>query len=215
MNLTNEGEITLPWNDFLNYTLFDIESRLQVLNVHWVLGVSNPFPAMRASSGAIGGVEFGVEPQVNNTADQPYTLKINKFLVEIDGISGGLLDSDNKLPDTTNPSAEATSPADNSSITPTTADVTGIAFDADSGVSRVRVRVQQRDVSPRLYWDGSAWTPAPIYPIAQLNSAGTAWTLPNVDLTSVGDYRIHVLAYDNVGNFAKSSDNPFTNFSVN
>ena len=86
MNLTVEGEITLPWNEFLNYTMFEIEQKLQALNVPWVTGSNNPFPSMRASGGAIGGVEFGVEPQVNNSNDQPYSLSINKFLVEIDGV---------------------------------------------------------------------------------------------------------------------------------
>ena len=61
------------------------------------------------------------------------------------------------------PTAQATSPANNSTVAPGNLDVTGTAFDADSGVNRVRVRVQRLDLSPKLYWNGTAWTPTSTY----------------------------------------------------
>ena len=113
------------------------------------------------------------------------------------------------------PTAAVTSPADNSTISPNgSADITGTAFDADSGISRVRVRVQQLGITPRLYWNGNAWTESSAYPDATVNENGTAWTLPGVDLTNPGNYRIHIYAYDNAGNIATSADNPRTGFST-
>ena len=73
-------------------------------------------------------------------------------------------------------------------MAPGNLDVTGTAFDADSGVNRVRVRVQRLGLSPNLYWNGSAWTPTSAYPDADLNNTATAWTLPGVDLTNTGNY---------------------------
>ena len=52
------------------------------------------------------------------------------------------------------------------------------------------------------------------YPDATVNENGTAWTLPGVDLTNPGNYRIHIYAYDNAGNIATSADNPRTGFST-
>ena len=116
--------------------------------------------------------------------------------------------------DTTKPIAETTSHSDGSTISSQIVDVTGTAADVDSGVNRVLVRVQRIDISPRLYWNGTAWTPNSSYPEATLNSSASSWTLPSVDLTESGDYRIHVIAYDNAGNFARAADNPSTNFAV-
>ena len=96
MDLSAEGEISLPWTDFLNYTMFDIEPLLAARNVSWATGSENPFPAMRANGGAIGGVEFGVEPQVNNTADEPYSLTINKYIVTVDGTESGIIQTQDR-----------------------------------------------------------------------------------------------------------------------
>ena len=116
--------------------------------------------------------------------------------------------------DTTNPIAETTSPADGSSLAPSTLDVTGTLFDADSGANRVRVRIRQIGVSPSLFWNGSVWTGSSTWVDATLNSNTTSWTLPNVDLTNSGNYRVQLLAYDNAGNIASASENPVTAFSV-
>jgi len=119
------------------------------------------------------------------------------------------------IADSALPTAQATNPADNSTQTPGTLDITGTAFDADSGVNRVRVRVQRLDLSPKLYWNGTAWTPTSTYPDADLNDTDTTWTLPSVDLTNTGNYRIHYIVNDNAGNIARVADNPASNFSVN
>lgn len=118
--------------------------------------------------------------------------------------------------DSIKPTAQATSPADTSSITPDIIDISGTSFDADSGVNRVRVRVQQIGVTPLLYWDGSAWTTTSVFLEATLNNTNnaTSWTLPNVDLNISGNYRIRTIAYDNAGNVANANDNPKTDFSI-
>lgn len=90
MDLTTEGEITLPWNDFLDYTLNNVESQLANIGVAWASGPDNPFPKMNASGGAIGGIEFGVEPQTNDHNDLPYNIIVSKFEVLVDGIPLGL-----------------------------------------------------------------------------------------------------------------------------
>ena len=65
MDLSAEGEFTLPWNDFLEYTMNDLQPQLQALNVPWAGGPNNLFTKISLPTGAIGGVEFGVEPQIN------------------------------------------------------------------------------------------------------------------------------------------------------
>ena len=102
--------------------------------------------------------------------------------------------------DTENPEAEADSPG-NITVGSTFA-ITGTASDDISGVSRVRVRVQRLGGSIPSFVD------------ATLNGDGT-WTLPGVTLNTVGNYRIRVIAIDNAGNTAQSTENPFTDFSVN
>ena len=106
MDLSAEGEITLPWNDFLEYTLNILEARLQQQNqieialkmefpefqrtLPWMDSNRNPFPKMASQAGAIGGVEFGVEPQTNGNDDLPYSAIVNTFSVTVDGNEHGL-----------------------------------------------------------------------------------------------------------------------------
>lgn len=85
-DLTTEGPLNLNWNQFLNYTLNNIEPLLQAKNVSWATGSNNPFPKMRASGGAISGLELGVEPQTNNPADAPYIATINQYDVLINDL---------------------------------------------------------------------------------------------------------------------------------
>ena len=108
MDLSAEGEFTLPWNDFLEYTMNDLQPQLQALNVPWAGGPNNLFTKISLPTGAIGGVEFGVEPQINGFSDLPYSAIVNKFDVQINGRGFGL--SDNQIPDTTAPESEADSP---------------------------------------------------------------------------------------------------------
>jgi len=205
MNLSVEGEITLPWNEFLNYTMNNMEMALQSAGVAWAIGNSNPFPKMSSNSGAIGGVEFGVEPQINNQADQPYRAIVNKFDVYVNGVAHG-------LSDVTPPLAATTNPLDESSIAPAIADVSGTLSESQSGVDRVRVQLQRLDTSPRQYWDGNAWTTtAGFLADAAVSANGTDWTLADVDLTNPGSYRVRLRVRDNANN---THTGDFTDFTV-
>ena len=146
MNLTDEGEISLPWNEFLDYTLFDVETKLQNLGVAWVTGADNPFPAMRASGGAIGGVEFGVEPQTNNPADEPYNLTINKFTVEVNGKTGGLTSFDDLSQDDQPPLASISVPTGN--VQEGNVRLAGDAIDiGPAGIGTIRIAIWSVDDS--------------------------------------------------------------------
>ena len=91
MDLSSEGEITLRWNNFLEYTLNTLGQQLHDAGVSWATGTNNLFTKISASGGAIGGIEFGIEPQINNPDDLPYVAVINKFDVRIDGQPFGLV----------------------------------------------------------------------------------------------------------------------------
>ena len=132
MNLSTEGEFTLPWNDFLEYTINELQPKLQTLSVAWASGPDNLFSKISQPTGAIGGVEFGVEPQINGLSDLPYSAIVNKFDIQINGRGFGLTDI--RPADTTAPSAETTSISDLSTINPVIADIAGTAFDSESGV---------------------------------------------------------------------------------
>jgi len=84
MDLSIEGEIQIDWNQFLEFTLHSLEPLLAAEGVSWASGNNNVFPVIR-NTGAIGGIEFGVEPQTNNPDDQPYVANINKLDIRING----------------------------------------------------------------------------------------------------------------------------------
>jgi len=112
------------------------------------------------------------------------------------------------------PEAETTSPA--SDIDAGVFDISGSTTDDVSGVNKVLVRIQR--VGTSLYWNDSAWTDAPVWLEASLDSAGSTestWTLANVDLNEPADYRVLLRAFDNAGNHATARDNDATVFTVN
>ena len=84
MDLSSEGSIDLDWNQFLEFTLVDLEPLLADAGVSWATGAENIFPIMR-NSGAIGALEVGVEPQTNAANDLPYVATFNKLSIQIDG----------------------------------------------------------------------------------------------------------------------------------
>ena len=90
LNLTEEGEINLDWNEFLDYTLYSLEPMMADAGVVWASGVNNIFPRMRSATSAIGGIEFGIEPQTNGIDDEPYRATVRKFEVFIRGKNFGL-----------------------------------------------------------------------------------------------------------------------------
>ena len=76
------------------------------------------------------------------------------------------------------------------------------------------MRVQQIGISATRYWSETQWVSTSTFVDATLNSDGTEWTLPEVNLDAAGNYRVRVIAYDNAGNVSQASQNPGTDFSV-
>ena len=120
-----------------------------------------------------------------------------------------------EIVDDVRPSAQATSPAGGSAVTPAITDISGIASDIGSGVSRVRVRVQRLGVSPAEFWNGAAWSTTSAFLDADVQTSGDSWTwtLADVDLTVPARYRVRVIAIDNAGNTSRAAQNPATDFS--
>ena len=119
------------------------------------------------------------------------------------------------VPDNIDPTAQAAVPGGGNPVTaPDTIEISGTAFDASSGVSRVRVRVQQLGLPDPSFWNGTAFTGTSVFLDADLSSDGTSWTLPGVILNTAGSYRIRVIAHDHAGNIAQAAENPRTDFLV-
>ena len=207
MDLTREGLIELPWNEFIDYTLTSLESPLQAAGVSWATGASNPFPKMNASSGAIGGIEFGVEPQINAPSDQAYSAVINTLVINVDGRDFGLKDS-------TAPISTMEFPTDGLSIDSGITGFIANVSDSETGVRRVRLRIRRLGVTPAEFWNGNSWTTSPESVDALETGDGSTWTLPNIDLSVPGDYRAWLITNDNAGNVALAADNPITTFTV-
>ena len=85
--------------------------------------------------------------------------------------------------------------------------------DSDSGVSSVRVQVRQVGISPLLFWDGDAWVTSWAFPEANLNG-DDSWTLPDVELTASGSYRVLLTVVDNDGNTGTWRDYVINDFEV-
>ena len=90
------------------------------------------------------------------------------------------------------------------SQSPAVIDIDGVVTDDISGVDRVRVTVLNQQTGE--YWNGAAWQAGWVWNLATLNGDDT-FTLPGVDLTSVGDYELQFWSFDNAGNRARNSDN--------
>lgn len=216
MDLTSEGEIELNWNEFLNFTLYELEDMLAAANVNWVIEpddphspptqFGNPFPAMRSAAGVIGGVEFGVEPQTNNLADQPYIATINKFDVRVDGVSVGL-----DLPDTgIAPTVVTTKPLPNQTLHSTEVTINGEAVDDGSGIDRVRIAIENLDYTFGVNGnDVNRWFnfnsgefgdyAEAEATLSNTTDTETDWSITTT-LPDLGNYRVFVLAVDSDGN---------------
>ena len=124
--------------------------------------------------------------------------------------------TNNITPDTNPPSGSVTSPANNASIQPdASVAINGESSDDLSGVNRVFVRVQRRDVSPKSYWNGTTWQSNNLsgtFRSATVNSDGN-WTLTGVDLSQPGSYRITLKIRDFAGN-TSTTQNPYSDFTV-
>ena len=94
-DLTNEGDITLDWSGILNHAKNNLQAVLTACNA-WTAGANsewtnpsnpdNPFARMNdPACGAVGGIEFGTEPQLNGPTDQPVILRVNKLDLLVEG----------------------------------------------------------------------------------------------------------------------------------
>ena len=115
--------------------------------------------------------------------------------------------------DNTPPSAQIAVPTMGSVLDPGVIDVSGTAMDTESGVDRVRVQVRQVGISPLLFWDGEDWVTSSVFLDANLESDGS-WTLPDVELSESGRYRILLWARDGNGNIAGWRDHEVGDFLV-
>jgi len=116
--------------------------------------------------------------------------------------------------DTEIPFARVTSPADNAIVNATQQSISGIASDKDSDVDRVRVRLRRLRTFPALYWNGNAWTSNSFWLEANLSADSSTWVLPDIDLSTPADYRIHLIVQDHAGNIARTADIRGSDFSV-
>ena len=116
--------------------------------------------------------------------------------------------------DSTDPIAQVANPIAGATIAAAVRPITGTASDNASGVDRVSVLIQNLSVSPAVFWNGSVWTTTPTFVTANLNVPGTIWSVPNVDLTTTGNYRVSMVAVDNAGNVATRAENPISSFTV-
>lgn len=208
MDLTTEGEISLNWNDFIQFTMSELQPLLQTEGVDWAQSNSNTFSRINSPYSAINGVEFGVEPQTNAPSDQPYTVVINKLEFIVNDKPLGLGDHEAPLP-------EITTPATSEHVEPSASfTISGKVKDEESGVRRVSVRVARQDTSPIEYWNGVKWQTSPDATFIAAVVENDTWSLPGVDLSNEGKYRVRVNARDNAGNIRRSNENPIINFEV-
>ena len=95
-DLTNEGSITLDWDLILNHAATQLQQEFINCNA-WANGhansqwtnptsLDNPFTRINdPDCGAVGGIEFGLEPQLNGPNDLPVRTIVNKLDVIVDG----------------------------------------------------------------------------------------------------------------------------------
>ena len=124
------------------------------------------------------------------------------------------VDLDVGLNDTTDPVLAVTSPTDGALLEPSSAvDIAGTWVETESGIDLIQVRVQQLGVSPVQSWGGSAWVAGLMWLDATVGE-NNEWSLPGVDLSETGRYRIGLTARDNAGNWARSSETPRVDLDV-
>ncbi len=90
-------------------------------------------------------------------------------------------------------------------------DLNGGVTDAGSGVDRVRVLVRNQQTGQ--YWNGTSWVSAWSWNAATLD--GNTWTLPNVNLSPAGTYKVLLWAWDDANNRANYTVNPQPTITVN
>ena len=115
---------------------------------------------------------------------------------------------DDVLPDTTDPIAVVTTPADGMEIDVTSSyQLEGSYSDDQSGVNWVRVRIQRLGVSPNEYWNGTVWSEVAAWVNVELDGSD-GWVLSGVDFSEAGSYSIRLISRDNAGNLSSAAENP-------
>ena len=104
------------------------------------------------------------------------------------------------------PDGSTTSPGN--TVSAGVIDVTGTALDNVTEGPRVLVQINTR-FAPIQYWNKTAWQNQPVWIKAGLED--TVWTLPNVDFSIPGGYRIKINLRDRTGNITRGVENPITN----
>ena len=80
-----------------------------------------------------------------------------------------------------------------------------------SGVDRVEVEIRNQQTGQ--FWNGTSWQQGQVRTTAVLN--GSTWSVPGVNLTAAGQYRILHWAWDDVGNLTGWRVNPKVFVTVN
>ena len=109
------------------------------------------------------------------------------------------------------PVVSSIAPADSAAVTTGFVDVVADVSDTGSGVDRVRLFVRKNSTGE--FWDGSAWVSNWSWVLGTADGAG-AWTVPKVDVSDSGSYRVLVWAWDTEGNLANFSVNPQSLFTT-
>ena len=103
------------------------------------------------------------------------------------------------------PVVASVSPSNGTTVASGDVDVAAQVADAGSGVDRVQMYVRKNSTGE--YWNGTAWVSAWSWVAAADDGAGS-WSIPDVDMSDAGTYRVLVWAWDREGNRANYSDNP-------
>ena len=94
-DISTEGNINIDWSGVLNHSRNQLQQELINCSA-WANGQANsawtapghpdnPFARMQSNCGAVGGIEFGNEPQLNNSNDEPYRLRLDKLSLIVNG----------------------------------------------------------------------------------------------------------------------------------
>ncbi|NNL47589.1 MAG: DUF4038 domain-containing protein, partial [Acidimicrobiia bacterium] len=163
---------------------------------------------------SLRGGDFSVFPFIatgvsNDTSSEPGFVKIDvtnsALTVTYLTASGTILDSFSidETEDTTPPTVSISDPADGSNESGPNVTIAGTAFDAGTGVDRVRLHV--KDTGLNLYWDGSGWTSD----WSWFDPGGTeSWSYP-MSLNS-GSYQALAWSWDGANNISSLAQSSFS-----
>jgi hypothetical protein len=152
---------------------------------------------MRSAGGAISGVEFGVEPQVNNSENSPLKLVIEKYLVTVDNIEHGMQPLNYILPETP-PYGTVNAPLFLDDLVRLSGSATG--YDGN-GISSVEVALLK--TNNRTWFDfNGGFSSTVVREFTQLSDSDGSETQWSLDITTLppGRYRIRAIVFDQANN---------------